>query len=254
MSTRRATIAALLGMLVALPAISQQPRLPIAEPVVLGPPARYFLTLFAYQRPGFINPPKHAHTFGTMIRVCPTGTTEAFTISWLPASGTIRIYAIRPEAGRNYGLVETVCKAQREECRVSMWGPYEVYPDFGERFIARKFALESGQFSYRAVDSVIRETDVTDCIHAITDIDRGFNRGRYPLSRYGDRATEFIVHELISRNGTIGGTQTHDWAIPILGLEGYPIVRRPPATRIYPLADLTSGFARFGSGTGERRE
>ena len=178
---------------------------------------------------------------------------DTTTISWLPTSGRIRVYAPRPEPGRNYGLVETVHNATAVGERVAMWGPYEVPSDFGGRFVARKHDLDSGRFQYRAVDTAVRKTHVTDCIHAVSDIDRAFNRGRYPLNRYGDRATAFIVHNLVTRGGTLG-ERTHDWLVPALGLERYPVVRKAVPAGPYPLADLTVGFERFARGSSAVRE
>lgn len=206
------------------------------------PGTRYFLALFSYQNEGIARP-KHAHTFATVMKATPGAAVEAHTISWLPTTGNIRVYAVRSEPGRNYTLDETARLARADGARVALWGPFEIRDRLYTRVVERKADLDSGRFRYRAVDNLIRETDVVDCIHALTDVDPLFNRGRYPLHRYGDRATDFIAHEMRSRDALLDGARVQEWLMPALeahGLAGHPVVRKEmTAAWRYPLADVT---------------
>jgi hypothetical protein len=65
----------------------------------------------------------------------------------------------------------------------------------------QKGFLESGAIGYQAIDVVgeaARNGNGCDCIHAITDQDPLFTRNRYPLRRFGNSASEFIVKEMWS--------------------------------------------------------
>src|SRR5262249_52328343 len=90
----------------------------------------YHVLVFGSQRP-LINQPKYTHSFATFVRpvgdLChPAGAwVEAFTISWLSATGDVRICALLPEYGRNFSLPETLQLVRSEEQRVSMWGPFQ---------------------------------------------------------------------------------------------------------------------------------
>jgi hypothetical protein len=53
-----------------------------------------------------------------------------------------------------------------------------------------------------------------------------FARDYYPLRRFGDTASEFIVKQIVDRGAVIEPAHTHDWLIPALGLDKYPIQRR----------------------------
>jgi hypothetical protein len=50
------------------------------------------------------------------------GNQGVVTISWLSANLIIRVNALRPECGHNFGLQETLEEAYRTQQRVSMWG------------------------------------------------------------------------------------------------------------------------------------
>jgi hypothetical protein len=54
-----------------------------------------------------------------------------------------------------------------------------------------------------------------DCIHALTDQDPLFSRNRYPLRRFGNRASEFIVKE-VWRRGLLIQPAKHNCFSPTL--------------------------------------
>jgi hypothetical protein len=60
----------------------------------------------------------------------------------------------------------------------------------------------------------------------MTDMDPLLSRNHYPLIRYGDAATRFVVRECRGRNVLINPGQTHAWLNAYLGLDSYPVVHR----------------------------
>lgn len=205
---------------------------PGAANKVAAPGERFFILVFGSQ-----SSPKRAkftHTWATVVRA--TGcdgpgspVLEESTISWMPASLDIRPLARHPEKGANLGLHFTVEEMLRHDERVSVWGPYEVGPGLHHRFLVQKQFLESGQVGYQCIDSVgesARLGNGCDCIHAISDMDPQFSRGRYPLSYFGDAASRHIVRQIHERPVIIGPKQNHDWLLPALGLDKYPLVRQ----------------------------
>jgi hypothetical protein len=57
-------------------------------------------------------------------------------------------------------------------------------------------------------------------------MDPYFDRGRYPLRYFGNRATLNIVRQIQTRPVLINPTVTHDWLYSAIGLDKYPIHRR----------------------------
>ncbi len=60
--------------------------------------------------------PTRAHTFAAVVRVGAAAdgapfVLDVFSLSWLPASGVIRPFALRSEEGRNVPLDETLREA-----------------------------------------------------------------------------------------------------------------------------------------------
>jgi hypothetical protein len=93
----------------------------------------------------------------------------------------------------------------------------------------QKGYLESGEIGYQCIDDIgeaARNGNGCDCIHAITDQDPLFSRNRYPLRRFGNSASAFIVKELWRRDLLIEPEQIHDWLNAVLGLDRYPIKHR----------------------------
>ena len=202
----------------------------LAEPV--PPNVRYFVLLFGSQsRPPV---PRFVHSWSTVVKATTQpGSTqpelEVNTISWYPTSEVIHPWWFRIQPGTNLELHETIKRVIGHHERVAMWGPYEIAHAFYRRYTTQKTYMESGQVGYQCIDTIgeaAREGDGCDCIHAATDMDPIFDRSRYPLSYFGDAATEHIVEQLFKRPVIINPPQTHDWLIAALKLDCYPIERR----------------------------
>jgi hypothetical protein len=128
---------------------------------------------------------------------------------------------------------------------VSVWGPYEVWHGFAYRFMTQKSFLDSGRIGYQALDNIGeagKTGDGCDCIHAITDMDPVYNRARYPLIYYGDAASANLVRRFMHSPVFIEPPTTHDWLIPQLGLDEYPIVRRQYCGRVVPYRPGAAGL------------
>lgn len=193
---------------------------------------RFYLTLFASQTTPRI--PRRTHSWGTVLRVIDQGEgqpplVESHTISWLPATLEIHPWSFHTEKGANLGLQETLDYVLAKGQRVSQWGPYECRPNLYYRFLMQKEFLESGRVGYQCIDTAgeaARTGNGCDCIHAMTDMDPRFSRNRYPLIRFGDSATRFIVREVRRRDVLINPGQSHAWLNAYLGLDSYPIIHR----------------------------
>ena len=196
------------------------------------PGERFYITLFASQSTPRI--PRLTHSWGTVIHVVDQGKggpplVEYHTISWLPATLEVRTWNFHTEKAVNLDLHETLRTVLANGERVSQWGPYECRPNLYNRFLVQKEFLDSGRIGYQAVDTVgesARKGDGCDCIHAMTDMDPQVSRNHYPLIRYGDSATRFVVRECRRRDVLINPGQTHAWLNAHLGLDSYPIHHR----------------------------
>jgi hypothetical protein len=192
---------------------------------------QFYLIVFGSQ-----STPKLArwtHTWATLVRVRQQSGREPaidqITISWLPATLVVHPMSFHVETGVNVDLHETIEYALVHKEHVSEWGPYECRPRLYYRSRVQKGYLESGEIGYQAIDVVgeaARNGNGCDCIHAITDQDPLFTRNRYPLRRFGNSASEFIVKEMWRRGLLIQPEQTHDWLNAVLGLDRYPIKHR----------------------------
>jgi hypothetical protein len=211
-----------------------------AAAVTAAPGERFFLVIFGSQ--SVPKRAKYTHTWATAVRCtgCDgTGaaTVEAHTISWMPASLDIRPLALAPEKGANLELNFTIEEMLRHDERVSVWGPYEVRPGLYQRFLVQKQFLESGAIGYQCVDTIGRSARFgtgSDCIHAVTDMDPQFDRGRYPLSYFGEAASEHIVKQISERPVIIEPGTDHGWVLSRIGLDRYPLVRRTYRGRVVP--------------------
>jgi hypothetical protein len=203
-----------------------------AVAIAAAPGERSYLLVFGSQ--GTPKRPKYTHTWATVVRVtdCGTGYTPVIqeeTISWLPTSLDLRPLSFKVQPGTNFGLHFTIEEMLRQDQRVSIWGPYEVRPGFAYRFHVQKSFMESGRIGYQCIDSVgeaARTGNGCNCIHAITDMDPVFDRKQYPLSYFGDAASENIVRRLFERSVIICPEANHTWLLPVLGLDRYPIEQR----------------------------
>jgi hypothetical protein len=112
--------------------------------------------------------------------------------------------------------------------------------------------MESGRVGYQCIDTVGAGADGTgcDCIHAITDMDPQFDRGFYPLSRFGEAGSRFIVRQLFERNLLVSG-ETHSWLDGPLGLCRYPIIHRVYRDRPHLFGSHRQGAATGSPGEGQ---
>lgn len=205
--------------------------IPVTAALEPSPPGeRYFLLVFGSEsRP---KRAKYTHTWATVARVVETPggpVVEPHTISWMPATLDIRPFSRRVEPGTNLGLAFTIEEMLRNDEHVSVWGPYEVGHGLYRRFLVQKQFMESGRVGYQCIDAVgeaARTGNGCDCIHAVTDLDPLFDRTRYPLAYFGEAASRHIVRQIHERPVIIRPGECHDWLLPLLGIDKYPIERQ----------------------------
>ena len=193
---------------------------------------RYFVLVFGSETKPRL--PRFTHTWSTVVKVtqlpgCAAPTIEAHTISWMPASLEIRPYSPHVEPATNLDLRQSLDETLKHHEQVALWGPYETWYGLYHRFVTQKSYLESGALGYQCTDAfgeAARLGNGSNCFHALSDTDPQFDRRQYPLLFYGQPAALNIVRQISDRPILIEPTQTHDWLIPALGLDHYPIVRR----------------------------
>ncbi|HVS35653.1 MAG TPA: hypothetical protein VMS17_08725 [Gemmataceae bacterium] len=204
---------------------------PLALLLLAGPASAeefYYMAMFGAQTSP--NNPDYSHTFATFVRAsgegpCPTAYTveDCFTISWLPSSLKIRLRALWPECGHNFGLHETLRYALSEDEHVSMWGPYRIDEELFYGAARQRDVLESGQVRYQAIDSGYPTDRVSNCIHAVSSSISGW-RVRVLSPWFGDTASWAILQRF--RPHIINADETHQWVFDYLQLACYPITRR----------------------------
>jgi hypothetical protein len=205
-----------------------------------GPPnERYYLLVFGSQSQPLR--PKYTHSWTTFVRVTESGNgampaVEASTISWMPATLDIHPLRFKVEPGVDLDLCTSVREMLKNDERVSLWGPYEIRRGLYLKLRMQKEFMDGGSVGYQAIDTVgeARRGYGCDCIHAITDCDARFDRQEYPLSRFGERASEYMVRQVMERGAVIDPCVTHDWLLGPLGIADCPIVKRsydPSRTR-----------------------
>ena len=210
-----------------------------------APGERYYMLVFGSETTPRV--PRYTHTWATVVKTlevpgCEPQVAEVHTISWMPADLVIHPWRFTPEPGRNLELHETVRMALGFHEHVALWGPYEVRPRGYRRFLLQKAYMESGQVGYQCIDTVGEGANGSgcDCIHAVTDMDPQFDRGFYPLSRFGEAGSRFIVRQLFERDLLVSGG-TESWLEGPLGLCHYPIIHRVYRDRPHPFAGLRRG-------------
>lgn len=198
------------------------------------PPPRHYFILFAGQSVPFI--PRTAHTWATYVEATPTGAgsvrVASYTISWLPLDGDVRIRNLRPVEGKNYSLDETFGIMIRHRAQISMWGPYEIDNEHFSYGLCQIDRLESGCVRYRVVDSFQNNPMIVHCVHAVTYADPFLKTRPQPVLRVGEPGTSKLAAKYVDSGAFLGGPASHDWLIPALGLERYPIIRREAGERV----------------------
>jgi hypothetical protein len=176
--------------------------------------------------------PRYTHSWATFVRLTGCGRDlnayqmEAFTISWMPATLEIRPLAPLPEPGANLDLHTTLRTVLAHREAVAQWGPYQIRPEVYQAALLQKARLESGQVRYKACDPSIgpRTRRVSNCIHALTDLEGGESRLLNPtILHHGHAASENITCQFIERGWIVYPEQRHDWIGARLGLGNYPI-------------------------------
>jgi hypothetical protein len=170
------------------------------------------------------------HTFGTFVKAtpCPNGSVqlEMVTISWLSADGrTNGLLPFRPEPGHNYELHETLRLVLGQRQGVALWGPYETDAVRYELARARAAVLASGAIRYRAVDSFCPRPGLSHCVHGLTRADPVLAFETQPARRIGRWGTRTLAGKYAATGAFLDPCTTHDWLIPALGLDCYPITR-----------------------------
>jgi len=199
-------------------------------------PDRYFLLVFGAQ-----SSPKRAkytHTWATIVKAAPAKNDPAkfdlasHTISWLPRTLNVRPLALRGECGVNLSLKQTLNTVRSNGECVALWGPYEldptVAPQIYDKFLRQINRLNSGRVLYKAVDPDHgpRATYISNCIHAVTDLDGLSRRGTYDeIRNHGFVASQYLAGVLIN-SGKVDSTVTHEWVVDALVINCYPIQRR----------------------------
>ncbi len=145
----------------------------------------------------------------------------------MPATLNIRTYAVLPEPGVNLDLATTLRFVHCEGERISVWGPFEISACLYERAVQQKMRLESGEVKYRAVDPVIRKGDISDCIHAVSDIAPDQTRVAYiaPVF-FGEAAGRRITNAFYRRGLICPAREDLGWMEQALGMTCYAICRR----------------------------
>lgn len=186
---------------------------------------RYYLMVFAYQPK--VPLARLSHTFVTFVKVnhheqgpCHDSLVVD-TISWLPASCKVHTLRMRPETGRNFPLESTLNLGCSVGAETFMWGPFEIPCHTYQRLARRKSELDSGRILYRAIDGIVRQNNISNCIHAVSDADPSRRRAYYPVALYGVPASRHIVRVMYHRGVLL--SEGHHWLIPRVGLDRFPV-------------------------------
>jgi hypothetical protein len=194
----------------------------LVSPVVDGP--KYYVLLFGGQADRWR--PQTAHTWATFVRADPGPTLSTFTISWLPCQMPVKPYKLRPQAGRNYGLHETLDLMTTGRQDLGLWGPWEIRPEWFAQAARYKAALDSGAVRYLTLDRGDRWPDVNHCVHAVTRTDPGLHEQAKPITFYGELVTRRVANAMNRVGLLVDPCVTHDWLLPQLDVARYPLVRR----------------------------
>jgi hypothetical protein len=177
------------------------------------------------------NNPSYSHTFAMFVRASWPGSNpcrtapclEVCTISWLPCNMRLRALALRPEGGRRFDLYTTLHWALANDMRTSLWGPYQIHPELYQRALRQAALLESGQVLFKVNDLGHRGDQVSNCIHAVSNIVDG-NPVHVAVPGWGETASYRVLCRM--EPWIIQGHVVHTWVASALGLDRYPIIYR----------------------------
>ncbi len=206
--------------------------------VAAQPPAdvKYYVLLFGGQAER--NRPQTAHTWATFAKGVPDkaggGTVvESLTISWLPERMPVRPLKLRPEAGRNYGLSETLDIFNTGRSDLGLWGPYEIRAEWYDAAAVHKKLLDSGSVGFATLDrgpflrsARIRHPEISHCVHAVTRTWEPLREASSPVISYGELVTRKVAESLKDVGLLVDPCSKHDWLIEELGADRVPAVRR----------------------------
>ena len=192
----------------------------------------YYVMIFGSQgSPKFL---RYTHTFATFIKATGEGpdpanyAVEAHTISWLPATGVVRVLSPLPERGVNFDLDQTLAYVTSKRETVTVWGPFRIGKILWDRSLELRAIVHSGKPRYRAISNA-RDMLISDCIHAVAAVDPQFGRGHYPLIRIGKPASRYIARQIMTRSRFDQSQDDNAWLLPRFGLERYGVVVVPPS-------------------------
>jgi hypothetical protein len=190
-----------------------------------------YLVIYSFQ-----NQPSNktdlAHSFASFVRVSSDGPTldtehcrfEHFTISWLPASLTVKCKKFRSEPGVNLDLPSSLKWGYERGLCLSYWGPYEIQKCLYDDALTKKAELDSGCLRYKAIDAACRTAEVSNCIHTLTDLVLRTADRRLCTPCWGDPASYFVAQACASR--MIDPNRTHAWVLRRLGIADEPMTER----------------------------
>jgi hypothetical protein len=185
----------------------------------------YYVIVFASQHPD--NQPKYSHTFAAFMKVTEGAgakpALETAAISWLPATGSIDLLRLRPETGKNFGLGETLDWAAKAQAPVTAYGPFRVKKELYDSAQRQVRRLESGTVLYKAVDLARGTGLVTNCIHAVCDLDIVKDYLATGKAR-GEEASEMVAR--FFRPWILRAEPLPGWVAERLGLAKYKIAFR----------------------------
>ena len=171
---------------------------------------------------------KDSHSWATFIRVIGEGTDPAghqvfaHTISFVPTTLDVRTLALKAEPGTNLDLEGSFAYARTQNASVTAWGPFLIRPDVYQKSLEVWSMFSSGTVEYRAIDT-LRDSVISDCIHAITAVDPDFGRGHYPLIRTGKSASRYIARQIVKRADPDRNLPDQTWLIAAVGLDRFPV-------------------------------
>ncbi len=205
-----------------LPALCVNRQLSAQAPKVSG--ERYYMLVFAAQaEPNVV---RRSHSFALFVRASEVGKEanrpelEVHSISWMPKSMIIQPLHMIPEPGVNLDLNSTLDWARSVHARVSMWGPFPIRKELYEKAVARQKKLESGVIEYLCMDRRYRGELATNCIHAISDLDRNstsLDTGVACGKAASEQLVEYFRPQMTSNTGPT------DWLVDQLGLRSREI-------------------------------
>jgi hypothetical protein len=188
----------------------------------------YFVVVFGSQRD--LGRPKYTHTFATFVKATGEGKclrdyrVEVITISWLPQSLDVEPLRLKPECGQNFELHETLRYVISEEEKVSKWGPYPIEKELYDRALKQAAHLQSGEVRYKAADTGYQTSEVSNCIHAVSDLVEERYRLRVASPGWGNFASYVIT--LRFRPWILDSEQADERVSELLGLGDYDVENR----------------------------